>query len=249
MTSKIVFPPNFCTTALRPDAVIWSALSRTVILLELTCPAEEGIHAAQIRKEDRYADLMTQITEQKWTPTLLTLEVGARGLVGSRTFRSFVTLGFSVSSANQLCKSLSDIVARCSYAIYLAHSSTVWPHNDDLVERRSLIKPSAETVICANKPAPKSSVPNIVTLRRNGIKKLYHFTDASNIESIRQHGLRSASNLIESSMESKMNSDDLSRSLDASANLENFVRLSFCSNNPMMYAAYDEGRISQPMRL
>jgi hypothetical protein len=99
------------------------------------------------------------------------------------------------------------------------------------------------------KQAPQKLVPNIVTLRQNGIKKLYHFTDASNIPSIDQHGLMSAANLLESSITSKMNSDDLSRSLDASANLQNFVRLSFCSDNPMMYVAYDEGRISQPIRL
>ena len=81
----LVFPPAICSTELRPDAVLWSSLTRTVILLELTCPAEEGIEAAQIRKEARYAGLMAEITEQKWTPTLLTFEVGARGLVGSRT--------------------------------------------------------------------------------------------------------------------------------------------------------------------
>ena len=170
---------------------------RTVILLELTCPAEEGIEAAQIRKEARYAGLMEEITEQKWTPTLLTLEVGARGLVGSRTFRSFVTLGFSVQSANQLCKSLSDIVSRCSYAIYLAHSTAVWPHNSDLVEcRSSLPTLDDETVPCVQKQTSQKLVPNIVTLKRNGIEKLYHFTDASNLPSIDKHGLMSASNLV-----------------------------------------------------
>ena len=40
---KLVFPPVICSTNLRPDAVLWSCLSRTVILLELTCCAEEGI--------------------------------------------------------------------------------------------------------------------------------------------------------------------------------------------------------------
>jgi hypothetical protein len=125
-----------------PDAVLWSSLTRTVILLE----AEEGIEAAQIRKEARYAGLMEEITEEKWTPKLLTLEVGARGLVGSRTFRNFVTLGFSVQMANQLCKSLSDIASRCSYGIYLAHSTTAWSHNDDLVVRRSVPKPEDEPV-------------------------------------------------------------------------------------------------------
>ena len=167
-----------------------------MILLELTCPAEEGIEAAQIRKEARYAGLMADITEQGWTPTLLTLEVGARGLVGSRTFRNFVTLGFSVRSANQLCKSLSDIVSRCSYAIYLAHSTTVWSHNNDLVVCRSLVpKPEGETASRIVEHSSQKLEPNIVTLRENGIKKLYHFTDASNIPSIEQHGLMSASNL------------------------------------------------------
>ena len=60
---KLVFPPAICSTDLRPDAVIWSALSRTVILLELTCCAEEGIEGAQIRKEARYAELLKQIEE------------------------------------------------------------------------------------------------------------------------------------------------------------------------------------------
>ena len=64
---KLVFPPAICSTELRPDAVLWSSLTRTVILLELTCPAEEGIEAAQIRKEARYAGLMADITEQGWT--------------------------------------------------------------------------------------------------------------------------------------------------------------------------------------
>ena len=83
--NKLVFPPIICSTNLRPDIVLWSPLSRTVILLELTCCAEEGTENAHVRKEARYADLMSEIVEAKWTPTLLTLEVGARDLVGSQT--------------------------------------------------------------------------------------------------------------------------------------------------------------------
>lgn len=118
---KLVFPPNICTSSLRPDIVISSALTRNVILLELTCCAEEGIQET------------VDIAANNWTARLFTLEIGARGLVGSRTFRSLVTIGLTHREANCLCKSLSEIVARCSYAIYLAHSSVVWPHNKDLV--------------------------------------------------------------------------------------------------------------------
>ena len=80
---KLVFPPNICATNLRPDIVISSAKTCNVILLELTCCAEEGIDAAQLRKETRYAELMTDIAAQGWTAQLFTLEVGARGKVCS----------------------------------------------------------------------------------------------------------------------------------------------------------------------
>ena len=87
---KITFPPFIVATDLRLDIVLWSALSRTVILLELTCPAEEGIAAAQIRKQSRYQDLLDEINATKtWKARLLTLEVGARGLVGSSTYHAF----------------------------------------------------------------------------------------------------------------------------------------------------------------
>ena len=131
----LVFPPCICATSLRPDAVLWSMNSRTVILIELTCCAEEGVAAAQSRKEARYEDLLATIRETKmWTARLLTVEVGARGLVGSSTHRAFVTLGLSSRQANALCKRLSVVVARCSYAIYLAHNSKEWPHNNNLIE-------------------------------------------------------------------------------------------------------------------
>ena len=61
---KLVFPPNICATSLRPDIVISSTKTCNVILLELTCCAEEGIDAAQLRKETRNAELMAEIAAQ-----------------------------------------------------------------------------------------------------------------------------------------------------------------------------------------
>ena len=155
---KLVFPPNICTTSLRPDIVISSALTRNVILLELTCCAEEGVQAAHLRKDTRYAELMVDIAANNWTGRLFTLEVGARGLVGSRTFRSLVTIGFTHREANCLCKSLSEIVARCSYAIYLAHSSVVWPHNKDLVVGKSTEPETKVAEVCLKPEKAKSLI-------------------------------------------------------------------------------------------
>ena len=237
---KITFPPFIVATDLRPDVVLWSTLSRTVILLELTCPAEEGIAAAQIRKQSRYQDLLDEINATKtWKARLLTLEVGARGLVGSSTYHAFRVLGFSPPQTKTMVRGLSEIVVRCSYAIYLAHNVPVWPHNCDLVSSRVLRKP----------PTPESRTPNIVVLRNHGIRHLYHFTDASNLPSIKKTGLMTASDLLKAAIPSQMNSDESSRKLDQNAGLEGFVRLSFCEKNPMMYVAKKEGRICNPVVL
>ena len=107
----------------------------------------------------------------------MTLEIGARGLVGSRTYRSFVNLGVPVPKTKKLCKVLSVVAARCSYAVYLAQRYCV----DD------------KTDACVRLPKSRAPVVNnIVYLREKGIDRFYHFTDVANLESIREHGLMSA---------------------------------------------------------
>ena len=78
---------------------------------------------------------------------------------------------------------------------------------------------------------------------------LYHFTDAANLDSIREHGLLSASCLTQQSLKAMMNSDEKSRALDKEKGLESFVRLSFNNENPMKYIAKNQRRISRPVVL
>jgi hypothetical protein len=71
---------------------------------------------AQLRKETKYTGLLDDINATEvWKPVLFTLEVGARGLVGFSTQKTFVRLGFTSSQAKVLCKRLSSVVVRCSY--------------------------------------------------------------------------------------------------------------------------------------
>ena len=60
------------------------------------------VKAAQLRKEVRYHELVENITLNGWNAKLLTLEVGARGLIGNGTFRAFEKLGFVTQTANPL---------------------------------------------------------------------------------------------------------------------------------------------------
>src|SRR5690242_17975720 len=72
---KTIFTPHINSTSQRPDIIIWSRMKRSVVLLELTCCAEEGVKAAQQRKEVRYQELIENINESGWNAELLTIEV------------------------------------------------------------------------------------------------------------------------------------------------------------------------------
>jgi hypothetical protein len=251
---QYVFPPSICATSERPDVVLWSVRARMVILLELTVPAEEGMHAAQVRKEAKYAKLLDSIAASNfWKPRLWTLEVGARGLVSSRTFRTFTTIGFSVQQAKQLCKSVSEVAARCSFAIYLAHKQNAWIRSELVDFAATKAVKEAESDV-KQKPVQIVQVrgrkeTNVTVLRNNGISVLYHFTDAANLESIKKHGLLSASSLSEKSLPAVLNSDESSRAKDKQMKLEKFVRLSFNDENPMKYIAKQEKRVSNAVML
>lgn len=92
---------------------------------------------------------------------------------------------------------------------------------------------------------------NAELLKTNGITKLYHFTDDANIQSIIDNGgLYSWKTCEDKGITiRKPGGDDLSRSLDKYKHLENYVRLCFTKNHPMMYAAKKTGRINSPVIL
>ncbi len=88
-------------------------------------------------------------------------------------------------------------------------------------------------------------------LEQHGIKKLYHFTDRDNLESIIRHGgLYSWADCEGQSIAiAKPGGGLLSRQLDSRDNLQHYVRVSFVRNHPMMYVAMNDGRISNPVLL
>ena len=68
-----------------------------------------------------------------WVAGLLTIEVGARGYVAYSAERCFRQLGMQKRTVSSLCKSLSRVVARCSYAIYLSRKNKDWDRKRELL--------------------------------------------------------------------------------------------------------------------
>jgi len=132
--AQIVFPPEIYSTPERPDIVIWSKSKKAVLLIELTCPAEKGIEAAQIRKEGRYSELIAKFPSAwRKNAKLMTIEVGARGFIAHSVGKCLNNIGFNNRLKNKLCKTLSLVCVKCTYTIYLAATSNAWTQKDLLV--------------------------------------------------------------------------------------------------------------------
>ena len=140
LEQKLVFPAEVWCTSQRPDIVIWSRSLHKVIIIELTCPAEEGIANAAQRKKARYSQLRTDIETQsvKWTAVVMTIEVGARGFVAKSLLTCLRRLGLENRAISRLCKDVSLISAKCSYAIYLAYTNPIWDNRELLHVARSV---------------------------------------------------------------------------------------------------------------
>lgn len=83
------------------------------------------------------------------------------------------------------------------------------------------------------------------------IVKLYHFTDRDNLESIiKNGGLYSWMDCERKGIKiNKPGGSPVSRQLNSGRNLEDYVRVSFTTQHPMMYVAMKDGRISNPVIL
>ena len=88
-------------------------------------------------------------------------------------------------------------------------------------------------------------------LDEHRIVKLYHFTDRDNLESIiKNGGLYSWMDCERKGIKiAKPGGGSTSRQLDSGRNLEDYVRVSFTTQHPMMYVARKDGRISNPVIL
>lgn len=88
---QLKFPQQTVITSLRPDIVIWSTSTKTVIMAELTVPWEVGMEAAFERKREKYAELASACIQTGWRAYTFPVEVGCRGFTGTSTQRFLKT--------------------------------------------------------------------------------------------------------------------------------------------------------------
>ena len=88
-------------------------------------------------------------------------------------------------------------------------------------------------------------------LQQHGITKLYHFTDRANLSSIRANGGLYSWHYCQQNniIIPKPGGSPTSWILDERKGLQNFVRVSFVRDHPMLFIAQKDGRITSPVLL
>ena len=123
-------PANIIETNQRPDLVIIDESSNDIEMkiVELTCPFERNYEAAKVRKEDRYAFLLSDILSKNINCELYTLEIGSRGHINNRnkeTLRKILKTT-KYKQGNTMLKHLSKLALLGSYSIYNARNDLNW---------------------------------------------------------------------------------------------------------------------------
>ena len=119
------FPEFIAVTTQRPDILIYSYTKRIAILIELTVPWEENARAAAVRKEDRYAKLVEEISGA-WQTHYWTIEIGSRGLCSQSLTKCFRELGIGKPATSKLRRVVVDTAQRCSFIIYSSRNRKDW---------------------------------------------------------------------------------------------------------------------------
>ena len=83
---------HIVATNLCPDIVLWSDMTKRVVLIELTVPWEEKIEEANERKRRKYQELEEDCKSKGWSTWCQPVEVGCRGFAGQSVWK---TLGLA----------------------------------------------------------------------------------------------------------------------------------------------------------
>ncbi len=127
---QLQFPREIVETSLRPDLIMWSEPCKTILLVELTVPWEEGMEAANERKCAKYADLVEDCREAGWKATLCPVEVGCRGFVGSSTVRLLRNMGCTGAGCRKAIKELAEEAEKGSFWLWLRRKHRGWGPNN-----------------------------------------------------------------------------------------------------------------------
>ena len=116
---KLVFPQDVVATNLRPDLLLHSDSTRSLLIVELTVPWEERLQVAHERKRLKYQDLVDNARRNGWNTTLFAIEVGTRGFPSASLQKFLSALGLQPRTSKRALKSVAAVAESSSRWLWI----------------------------------------------------------------------------------------------------------------------------------
>ena len=123
ISDNYCFPVHITPTDLRPDLVWWDNTTRVLCLVELTVCYETNYDEAALRKAAKYEDLAEQARLKGYRTTVLTIQVGSRGIPDLHSIKSMTDmLGMPEKELKQLLRRVMRAALISSFNIWCSRN-------------------------------------------------------------------------------------------------------------------------------
>ena len=90
------FPHHIVPTDLCPDIVWWDDQLQRIVIVELTISFETSFKQAAERKALKYKDVITKTRSVGYSGTVITLQMGSRGIIDQAGFSLFTSVNYLI---------------------------------------------------------------------------------------------------------------------------------------------------------
>ena len=125
------------STSLKPDLFIINESARLAIIFELTCPWDSNIERSHNFKEEKYASLVTDLS-QNFTVFQFSVEVSVRGQLSGPNKARLKSFSYRCCrDAKSITKSLVKVTSKAallsSFSVFSARREPAWMNPAPLV--------------------------------------------------------------------------------------------------------------------
>ena len=107
----------------KPDAVMASKKTDTIIIAELAIPWEDRMEQSNVLKEDRYSEVTMYLIDKDYRVHFFAIEVGARGLMGKSSYTFLREIGLPGKERNKVMERMSKAAETVSHWLWTKRDS------------------------------------------------------------------------------------------------------------------------------
>ena len=123
LKKRLVFPQDIVVTQQRPDMLLLSQSTKTVIIIELTVPWEDRLDISHQLKMQRYQELQEESQNRGWEAPLFAIEVGCRGFPAGSLRHFLKQLGLSPAQLKSAIRTIGNVAQGSSRWLWIQRKS------------------------------------------------------------------------------------------------------------------------------